>query len=60
MSLNYIFYAKKMLEIQAARELGRPLQSQLEELLRFVQECESRRRLVEPIDQALNRPDRDI
>jgi hypothetical protein len=60
MSLNYIFYAKKMLEIQAARGLGRPLQSQLEELLRFVQECESRRRLDERIDQALNGPDRDI
>jgi hypothetical protein len=60
MSLNYVFYAEKMLEIRAARTLGRPLQSQLNELLRFVQECERRSRLVEPIDQALNRPDRDI
>ena len=45
MSLNYIFYAEKLLEIRAARGLGRPLQSQLEELFRFVQECERNWRL---------------
>jgi hypothetical protein len=40
MSLNCVFYAQKMLQIRAARRLGRPLQRQLEELFRFVQECE--------------------
>ena len=45
MSLNYILYAEKMLEIRAARRLGRPLQRQLEELLRFVQQCERSWRL---------------
>jgi hypothetical protein len=59
MSLNYIFYAEKMLEIRAARRLGRPLQSQIEELFRFVQECERSRRLAESIDQALDRPHHD-
>lgn len=52
MSLNYILYAEKMLEIRAARTLGRPVQSQLEELFRFVQECERRWRLDEAVDQA--------
>jgi hypothetical protein len=60
MSLNYIFYAEKMLEIQAARRLGRPLQCQLEELLRFIQECEAKWRLNDRADTALRRPQIDI
>ena len=45
MSLNYILYAEKIREIRAARRLGTPLQSQLEELFRFVQKCERNWRL---------------
>ena len=51
MSLNYILYAEKMLEIRAARRLGRPLQSQLEELFRYVKKCERSWRLDEAVDQ---------
>jgi hypothetical protein len=40
MSPNYVFYAERMLEIQAARRLSRPLHKQLNELFRFVQQCE--------------------
>lgn len=40
MSHNYILYAEKMREIRAARMLRRPLRSQLDELFRFVDECE--------------------
>jgi hypothetical protein len=60
MSLNYIFYAEKMLEIRAARRLGRPLQSQLDELLRFVRECERNWRLNDRADQPLDRPRTDV
>jgi hypothetical protein len=59
MSLNYIFYAEKMLEIRAVRRLGRPLQNQLEELIRFVQECEGKWRLDDHTDRALPRPQSD-
>jgi hypothetical protein len=60
MSLNYVLYAEKMLEIRAARRLGRPLQCQLEELLRFVQECEANWRFDDRADKALGRPQSDI
>ena len=42
MSTNWTFYEKKMAELQRARVESRPLQGQLEELLRFVHECETR------------------
>jgi hypothetical protein len=42
MSTNFRFYATKMAEQQKARVRSRPLQGQLEELMRFVHECETR------------------
>lgn len=42
MSGNYGLYAAKMAELRARRAAGRPLQSQLQELLLFVMECEAR------------------
>ena len=41
MSNNYRFYAEKMDELRARREIDRPLLSQLHELLQFVVECEA-------------------
>jgi hypothetical protein len=42
MSPNYGLYAAKMAELRALRTAGRPLQSQLQELLLFVMKCEAR------------------
>ena len=41
MSDNYTHYATKMEELRARREISRPLQGQLHELLLFVVECEA-------------------
>ena len=41
MSDNYSLYATKMEELRARREISRPLQGQLRELLLFVVECEA-------------------
>ncbi len=41
MSENYRFYVKKMAELRTVRIAIRPLNRQLEELLRFVQRCEA-------------------
>ena len=41
MSNNFRFYAEKMEELRALREINRPLLSQLHELLLFVHECEA-------------------
>jgi hypothetical protein len=54
MSTNWTFYETKMAEIQRARVQNLPLQGQLEQLMRFVHECETRwpihdyRREVDP------------
>jgi hypothetical protein len=40
MSSNYRFYAAKMAELRAQREVSRPLHRQLQELLLFVAKCE--------------------
>ena len=42
MSTNWSLYAKKMAELQRVRNQNRPLQGQFDELMRFVQECETR------------------
>jgi len=42
MSHNYRFYASKMEELRVRREVNRPLQSQLNELLLLVKECEAK------------------
>ena len=41
MSSNYALYAAKMAELRPRRLAGRPLQSQLEELLLIVMKCEA-------------------
>jgi hypothetical protein len=41
MSHNYRFYASKMEELRARRDVNRPLQSQLKQLFLFVRECEA-------------------
>ena len=54
MSTNWTFYEMKMAELHRARVENRPLLGQLEEIMRFVQECEARwsmqesRRLSDP------------
>jgi hypothetical protein len=42
MSTNWTFYERKMAELQRARMQNLPLQGQLEQLMRFVHECETR------------------
>jgi hypothetical protein len=42
MSTNWTFYEKKMADLQRARVQNRSLPGQLEELMRFVHECETR------------------
>ena len=42
MSTNWTLYEQKMAELQRARVESRPLRGQLEELIRFVHECENR------------------
>jgi len=42
MSHNYRFYASKMEELRVRREVNRPLESQLNELLLLVKECEAK------------------
>jgi hypothetical protein len=41
MSENYKLYVQKMAELRAARQAGRPLRRQLEELLELVRQCEA-------------------
>jgi hypothetical protein len=60
MSSNCLLYAEKMREIRAARRLSRPLQRQLEELLRYVLECEEGWGLDDRVDQPPDRRDREI
>jgi hypothetical protein len=42
MSNNYRFYASKMEELRARREIDRPLLGQVHELFLFVRECEAK------------------
>jgi hypothetical protein len=41
-SENYQRYAAKMAELRACRSANRPLQTQFDELLMFVRDCENR------------------
>lgn len=41
MSENYQLYAAKMAELRAYRSANRPLQTQFDELLMFVRDCEN-------------------
>jgi hypothetical protein len=41
MSHNYRFYASKMEELRARRDVNRLLRSQLKQLILFVRECEA-------------------
>lgn len=50
MSGNYVFYASKMEQAKAAREMDRPLRRHLLELLELVCRCEA--------EWDLDRPDR--
>ena len=42
MSDNYTVYVRKMEELRVARETGRPLRGQLEQILEVVRDCEAR------------------